>query len=149
MFTLPTFSPKIVGVAAGCVWPAAIKTEPGTITLVASALVSVTVTPLGPAGESSFTTKGTVLPSETTVTAGTVIPLPPLTVTVAVVAGMVAVEALITAVPGATPVTGTVTVVAPAAKKAVALTVATDELADDTFTVRLVGVALLSVKVRF
>ena len=119
------------------------------ITLVESALVSVTVTPLAPAGDSSLTAKGTVLPSDTTVTAGTVITLPPLTVTVAVVTGIVAVEALITAVPGTTPVTGTVTVVAPAEKKAVAPTVATAELPDDKFTVRLVDVALLSVKVRF
>jgi hypothetical protein len=133
------------------VWPAEIKTVSGvTVTLVESALASVTVTSLADA-TGRVTAKGADPPSPTVTGAGRPIGPPVTTVTFAVASGInVVALAWITVEPKVKAVTGTFTVVAPAAKVAVAGVVATAVLLELVFTVRPVGGAAAErVSVRF
>jgi hypothetical protein len=133
------------------VWPAEIKTVSGvTVTLVESALASVTVTSLADA-TGRVTAKGADPPSPMLTGAGRPIGPPVTTVTFAVASGInVVALAWITVEPKVKAVTGTFTVVAPAAKVTVAGVVATTVLLELVFTVRPVGGAAAErVSVRF
>ena len=143
--------PCTTGWVVGVVWPAAIETVAGvTLTLVGSALVSVTVTALADA-TGRVTAKDADPPSPMVTGVGRPIGPPVTTVTSAVASGInVVTPAWITVEPRVKAVTGTFTVVKPAAKVTVAGTVATAVLLELVFTVRPVdGAAAERVSVRF
>ena len=143
--------PCTTGWVVGVVWPAAIETVAGvTLTLVGSALVSVTVTALADA-TGRVTAKGADPPSPMVTGAGRPIGPPVTTVTFAVASGInVVALAWITVEPKVKAVTGTFAVDEPARKVTVSGVVATTVLLELTFTVRPVGGAgALRVSVKF
>jgi hypothetical protein len=151
IFADPILMPLICGCTAGVVWPAAMATLDGvTVTFEGSLGDSVTVTPPAGAGTDRVTVSGVDWPNPTVTLDGSVMEPRLVTVTLAVVSGMLGKRlAWIVAEPLATLVTGTVAVVVFAAKVAVAGTVATPVLSELRLMVRAVGVIADSVSVRF
>lgn len=120
---------------AGEVAPAAMETVAGTIALVVSLLVSVTVTPPAGAGTGSTTLNGTEPPICTVEPAGRPTGPADVTVTPMLVWARFVLLACIVVEPKATLVMGTVAVVFVAVKVTVAGTVATPVLSELRFTV--------------
>jgi hypothetical protein len=131
----PIPAPVTCGCVAGVVAPPAINTLAVTVTLVASLLARVTVTPPTGADCDRLTAKAADCPSATVVLDGTMIStLVRFTVAVAVL--MPVALAVIVADPAATHVTATGALVAAAAKLTLAATVATLVLLELRLTIK-------------
>lgn len=141
----------ICGGVTGVIAPPAIVTLGVTVTA-DEPLVSETVKPPAGAGIESVTGNGAGWPGPIVTLAGRPIaPMgaPPLTVTVAAALVIFAALAVIVVAPGAIPVTGTLTLVAPAAKAALAGTVATPGLLETSVTVSPAANGADKLNVRF